>query len=318
MNFTQIKVFREIMETGSISQAARNLGRTQPAVSLALKSLEADLGVQLFERRGRRLSPVPEAQYLLSEASDVLDRMAQVERAMQSFQKAGTGQLSVASMPGPAAFLFPRFLSDVMARSPELTVSLLTRSSTQIRELARSQSLDFAFSDYDPDLPSSPQITETVITGHSFLAVRKDHELAAEREVDISALHNRPFFRMQPDSPFDRALSQEFGARGIEPHVTVRSQTLIPVIQFVRSGQGAAIFDPLTVATEKATHASDGSIAYLRLREPIRYRYVILTPRFRPLSILARTIRDEWRTAVINLLTDLQATPEAETLDEQE
>ena len=143
MNLSQLNVFREIMNTGSISQAARNLGRTQPAVSLALKALEDDLGLKLFERRGRRLSPAPEAQYLLSEATGVLDRLAQVSRAMQSMRTAESGKLSLAAMPGTATMVFPRFVSGVLARSPNVTVSLLTRSSTQIRELGRSQSIDF-------------------------------------------------------------------------------------------------------------------------------------------------------------------------------
>ena len=50
MNFTQLTVFREVMESGSISQTARKLGRTQPAISLAIKTLEKSLGLSLFDR----------------------------------------------------------------------------------------------------------------------------------------------------------------------------------------------------------------------------------------------------------------------------
>ena len=311
MNLTQLAVFREIMNTGSISQAARNLGRTQPAISLALKSLEESLGVQLFERRGRRLSPAPEAHYLLSEASGVLDRLAQVSRAMQSLRAAETGRLSLAAMPGAGMMLFPRFVSDVLARSPDVTVSLLTRSSPQIRELGRSQSIDFAFSDFDGALETSPQISEAVISGDSFLAVHRDHPLAGAKEVGLEALHDAALCRMQPESPFDRKLEQRFTADGIRPRVMIRSQIMIPCIQFVAAGQGAAIFDPLTVVSERALNAGRGRIVYLKLRDPVRYDYSILTPRFRPLSVLAKTIRNEWRTEMIGMLNDVGAAPEA-------
>lgn len=70
MNLQQLAVFREVMETGSVSAAARNLGRTQPAVSASLKTLEDSLGMALFHREGRRLIAVPEAHYLLSEATE--------------------------------------------------------------------------------------------------------------------------------------------------------------------------------------------------------------------------------------------------------
>ncbi|WP_238705169.1 LysR family transcriptional regulator [Parasedimentitalea marina] len=68
------------MRSGSISQAARNLHRTQPAISASLKTLETDLDMPLFLREGRRLVPVPEAHYLLSEAKEVLDRISTAEQ----------------------------------------------------------------------------------------------------------------------------------------------------------------------------------------------------------------------------------------------
>jgi len=111
MNFTQLTVFREVMESGSISQTARKLGRTQPAISLAIKNLERSLGLSLFERRGRRLVPVPEAQYLLVEATMVLDRLSTVSGTMKGLKSAQTGSLNVAAMPGPSAYVFPRFVS---------------------------------------------------------------------------------------------------------------------------------------------------------------------------------------------------------------
>jgi DNA-binding transcriptional LysR family regulator len=58
MNLTQLSAFRAVMTSASLSDAARKLGRTQPAVSLAIRSLEDTLGMKLFERRGRQLVPV--------------------------------------------------------------------------------------------------------------------------------------------------------------------------------------------------------------------------------------------------------------------
>ncbi len=55
------------MLSGSMTEAARNMGRTQPAVSALIAGLEATVGNKLFERRGGRLHPVPEAHFLLKE-----------------------------------------------------------------------------------------------------------------------------------------------------------------------------------------------------------------------------------------------------------
>ncbi|MCY4180829.1 MAG: LysR family transcriptional regulator, partial [Litoreibacter sp.] len=72
------------MTSASLSDAAKKLGRTQPAVSAAIKALEDQLGLQLFERRGRKLIPVPEAHYLLAEADTILAQVSRVRQTMRS------------------------------------------------------------------------------------------------------------------------------------------------------------------------------------------------------------------------------------------
>ena len=71
----QMTVIREIMRTGSISAAARQLGRTQPALSATVRELEKNMNCQLFDRQKNRLIPVPEAFFLLDRASEILDQV---------------------------------------------------------------------------------------------------------------------------------------------------------------------------------------------------------------------------------------------------
>jgi len=64
MNVSHLLNFHAVMTSPSLSEAARKLGRTQPAVSASIKALEEHLDVRLFSREGRKLVPGPEAQYL--------------------------------------------------------------------------------------------------------------------------------------------------------------------------------------------------------------------------------------------------------------
>ena len=84
MNLIQMLTFETVMTSASLSDAAKKLGRTQPAVSASIKALEDQLGLQLFERRGRKLIPVPEAQYLLTESKAILSQVNQVRQTMRS------------------------------------------------------------------------------------------------------------------------------------------------------------------------------------------------------------------------------------------
>lgn len=308
MNLSQLATFREIMVSGSISQAARNLGRSQPAVSLSLKALEDSLGHPLFERRGRSLLPAPEAHYLLSEATGVLDRVAAVTRTMKTLRNAQSGLLNVASMPGPAALLFPRFISDVIARSPEIGVSLMTRSSTQLRELVRSQSLDFAFGDHEPGAPLE-QTAETVIAGRCSLVMPADHPLAGAGVVSLADLSGAPFGMLQPDSALHKAVTRAFADVGAALTPRIRSQIVPPLIEFAAAGQCCAVVDPLSIAGEMRRGGQGARVVFREIAEPVWYEYALISPRFRAVSRLAVTVRDAWRDEVVAILDEVGAAP---------
>ena len=71
MNLKQLEVFYAIMNTGSVTAAARSLHVTQPAVSNVLKHMEQQLEFKLFERKGGRLFPTPEANHLLPDVNEI-------------------------------------------------------------------------------------------------------------------------------------------------------------------------------------------------------------------------------------------------------
>ena len=100
MNFAQMSTFQAVMTSASLSDAAHKLGRTQPAVSAAIKALEDQLGLQLFERRGRKLIPVPEAA-----SSDVIQAAARQAQELYQQLKQGAdfGQLAISRSAGDNA-----------------------------------------------------------------------------------------------------------------------------------------------------------------------------------------------------------------------
>jgi len=75
ISFRQLQAFREVMRSGSVTDAARILGRTQPAVSALIANLEAELELTLFRRQRGRMEPTPEALFFADEAEAILDRL---------------------------------------------------------------------------------------------------------------------------------------------------------------------------------------------------------------------------------------------------
>ena len=80
LNLRHVEVFHAIMRAGTITEAARVLNVTQPAVSAALKQLERRLGMNLFDRVGGRLQPTPEARALLPDVAEIFGRIGALRR----------------------------------------------------------------------------------------------------------------------------------------------------------------------------------------------------------------------------------------------
>jgi len=308
MKLTQLRVFSEVMKSGSISKTATSLNRTQPAISLALKNLEEALGFKLFERQGRQLIAVPEAFYLLKETNGILERVSTVQRTMNSLQNTQTGSLKVASMPGPAAYLFPHFISRAIGEDSEIDISLFANSSRQIHELASTQSIDFGFADLSDDATESQQYSYEIITANSFCALSRKHPLASQEEISILELDNLPMGGLQSNHVITQKIVTLFEQQKCNFNQIIQSQTNLSLIPFINAGKCVVIVDPLTAVTENKTNTSS-NVIFRPLKEALRYEYAVLSPSYRPLSQLAARIKNEWIDELFLLLNEIDANP---------
>ena len=137
LTIRQLQTFREVMRSGSISEASRTLLRTQPAVSTMIANIEKELGFNLFVREHGRLTPSPEAHYFLEEAEEVLDRLDRTVRTMSEFGTLDRGSLRIACHPASSGFFLPKVLAEFLKGRPDVKADLVMRSSQVIRHFLR-------------------------------------------------------------------------------------------------------------------------------------------------------------------------------------
>lgn len=303
MNLNQLKVFREIMNTGSLSQAARNLHRTQPAVSANLKSLEDELGMELFARQGRRLLPVPEAHYLLVEALEILDRVHATQQNLTSMKDKVKGSLRVIAMPGPSSYLLPQFVSDFIADSDEIRVTLTTRSSPQIRNLVATQNFDIGFCDIGPKVPTDSLYRSETIRCECFCALPASDPLAQKDTINALDLDNKPLGVLQPEHPTHSLTKEAFNQMGSRFNVRFDAQYFLPLFQFIEAGQAYSIVDAMSCESYIRSRGKDAKIVFRPFEPLIEHGYSVLSPKHRPLSGLAVQFVDAWREEVKTILS---------------
>jgi DNA-binding transcriptional LysR family regulator len=280
VNLRQIEIFRAVMLSGSISDAARMLNVTQPGISRAVKHLELQLKVRLFQRLKGRLLPTEQARLLFQQVQLVYKGVQSVQDFAQSLGEGAHSVLRVVCSPSVGLDVVPRSIARLLERLPA------TRFALEI-------------------LPS-PALVEALVLGHAdigvcaaaidhpMLRIKKVSELemvcvappacglAAKPHVtaeDVSAL---PFVAFDLHTFQGRLVADAFsGAKAsIDPVVSVRFART--ACSLVAAGVGVAFVDQLTAAS-----VAQQNIDTIPIRPPLRIPVSIATPLHRPVSTAA-------------------------------
>src|SRR5919197_859963 len=124
MDTRQLQAFCAVVERKSFSRAAEQLGVTQPAVSLQVRSLEQRLGQTLLDRSGRRVEPTEAGRRLYRSASRLLALEAQLFEEVSADESLLVGTLAIGASTGPGAHLVPLLLCDFQREHSEVRVAL--------------------------------------------------------------------------------------------------------------------------------------------------------------------------------------------------
>lgn len=297
MNLKQLQAFIEVIETGSVSEAARRLHRSQPAVSSLIASLEDDLGMPLFIRSGMRLHPAPEAHFLLREAKDILDRVDDVRRTMQAVRDSEVGVLELASMPGPTIYLLPKVVNQFLGDRQDIRVRMITRTSPEVEQLVSAQSVEMGFADYE-----LLQIYDDELVSfehHNFeclCAMHKDDPLAEKTVITPQDLDGKRLATLYPEHPVTKQMAQIFETSGARMEAAISAQYFVPLFSFVEQGGVYSLIDAMTVECYLAQRPHDSSKLVFRHFEPrVELRTAIITPNHRPISRLTQQFLGEFR-----------------------
>jgi DNA-binding transcriptional LysR family regulator len=167
MNVQHLRYFLAMMETGSVSRAAERIGITQPTLSVALKRLESEFGVQLFAADGRGLRALPSAKRLEQYARMAVQALSEAKRDLD---KGASDRLRI----GLLSSLSPGWLT-AMVKAWDGPIQIVEASVEELQEQISRESLDIVLTAL-PDQPNSPH--HFILREPFKLFAGKTHELA--------------------------------------------------------------------------------------------------------------------------------------------
>jgi len=150
IDWNQIRAFHATAVAGSLSAAARQLGLTQPTLSRQVLALEADLGVSLFERRGRKLVLTRTGLELLDHIRIMGDAADTLVLAASGRAQEVGGRVCISATDTYAAYLLPEIVARVRSEAPQITIAIV--ASNAFSDLHRGEA-DIAIRHVRPDRP---------------------------------------------------------------------------------------------------------------------------------------------------------------------
>lgn len=167
MDLTALDIFRTVAAEGSVTRAAERLQRAQSNVTTRVRQLEADLGVALFLREGKRMALTPEGLVLQDYAQRLLALAEEARQALHPGQPAG--RLRLGSMESTAASRLPAPLARLHGQWPDIALELCTGASQVLLDKLRAHALDAVLVACAPGQPpdaaldSVPVFTEELL-----------------------------------------------------------------------------------------------------------------------------------------------------------
>lgn len=144
MDPTRLRQFLKIVELGSMTEAARAVHLTQPALSRNLQQLESEIGVALFDRRGRGLVLSAAGRALVTRAHALLDAAERASREVARAAERAYFDIRLGSVDSAATFVLPKALDAVLSQFDRLSVKLATARTSMLLERVRRGELDVA------------------------------------------------------------------------------------------------------------------------------------------------------------------------------
>ena len=243
MNPRQLKAFVAVAQTLSFVRACQRLHLSQPALSLAIRGLEQELGGKLFSRTTRRVRLTQEGSALLPQAMQLLADWDRVRDRLQLQFSLHTGHLTLAAMPSFAANKLPALLRDFRRRHPNLDLSVRDVVHEQVLDLVASGRVEIGFT-FEPE--SAPDLAFEPLFVDRFVAiVPPDSALASRRTIRWERLATERFIALERPSSMRRLIETRLSEAGFPFKADLECNQLTTVSHFVAAGLGASVIPSL-------------------------------------------------------------------------
>jgi DNA-binding transcriptional LysR family regulator len=247
----RLVVFRKVADQLSFRKAAEELYLTQPAVSLQIKALEEDLGVQLFDRTGTQIRLTAAGRVLVGYAEQASSLLLQAERDIAALSGDHSGHLALGASTTIAQYVLPRLLGEFRKGYPRVQCNLISGNTEHIVEAVESQKIELGF--IEGPARSRGVKTEPFLKDELVLIVSTAHEFAERASISCGDLGAAQLMMRERGSGTRRVVEMALERQGVKRsslHVTMELDSTEAIKSAVEAGLGIGFISRWAIAKD--------------------------------------------------------------------
>jgi len=248
MEIRQLRYFLEVAGLGNFTKAAEALRIAQPAVSMAIKNLEEELDLVLFNRREKKVSLTAEGEIFLPHARRILEDLKAAELEMGELKGLAKGEVRIGIPPMISAYFFPDIFRDFLREYPQLHLSVYGEGAGRIQKMIGLGELDMgvvAGESFPETLEVRQFLREEVV-----VCVPHDHPFASRRSVTLAEFIGEPLVFYKEGYYLREFFLEALKETGSTPHIVFETNLFSLVKSLVRNGTGISTFLKMVVAAD--------------------------------------------------------------------
>ncbi|HVG37798.1 MAG TPA: LysR family transcriptional regulator [Pyrinomonadaceae bacterium] len=257
MELTQLEFFLRVVEEGSFSKAADRVFRTQPAVSIAIRRLEEEIGAPLFDRSQKTPALTEAGKVVHDYAQRILALRDQARESVAELRTLKRGRVRVGANESTSLYLLPHVILAYREKFPEVRVEIYRHTSDQLPREILERNVDFALMAHEPidrDLESFPVLKDELV-----LIMSPEHSLAGRDSLAVKDLGKESFLAHNVRTASRNKVLEAFAQHHTPLNITLELATVETIKRFVQLKIGLA-FVPRMCVTEELERGTLASV----------------------------------------------------------
>lgn len=217
LKFRQLRLLVAVDEQRNILKASEQLNIAQPAATKSIRELEDILGVSLFDRSSRGVTPTPYGEVVINHAKLILSQVRQISEEVTSIAQGVTGHINIGTLLAASPTLIPKSVLKLKKERPNITVTIIEGTNDKLMPALRTGDIDIVVGRL-PEFREREGISQEVIYDEPIAIVaRKNHPLLSENKLGFAKLKNFDWILPPTSTSLRRQIESEFRNEGLEP-----------------------------------------------------------------------------------------------------